>query len=226
MPVDCGLDFAHSLRSDGIKECGIVRQIIWKTAFWASLVLVPGWATAAEGIRPSETYLPNTTAAFLSLTDPPQFIEQFKKTQIGELVRDPVMEPFTKDLRRQFEDRIANLKDHLSLTWEDVEGISGGEAAVGSIRPAPGTAAIALVANVSNHVDGAKELLKKISDNLIDEGAKSTKQTVGDVTVLIFELPQPKGADLDTEGVEKKKPEPQHAVVLPGGQPASGGRPA
>ena len=189
-----------------------MRQSSWNLAFWGFLVVVTVQATAAEKIRPSETYLPNTTAAFLSLANPPEFVEQFKKTQIGELVRDPVMEPFTKDLRRQFEDRIANLKDHLAITMQDVENVSGGEAAVGSIRPAPGKSAIALVANVTDHVDEAKKLLTKISDNLKTEGAKGTKQTVGDVTVLIFELPQPKGTDLDTEGVEKKNVEPQHAV--------------
>jgi hypothetical protein len=146
----------------------------------------------AQGIRPSETYLPNTTAGFISLAHPPTFAEQFDKTQIGILIADPVMEPFRKDVRRQFEDRMANLRDHLSITIDDLEAVSGGEAALASIRPGPGLSAIAVVADVTGRVPAAKELLAKISADLTADGAKKVEQSVGDALVMVFQLPGPK----------------------------------
>ncbi len=185
----------------------LVLALVW--AIWA-VFSVP--VVAAEGIRPSETYLPNTTVGFLSAANPEMVVEQFRKTQVGQLVADPVMEPFIKDIQRQFEDRIANIKDHLSVTIEDLKGVAGGEVALAAVRPAPGVAAMALTADVTGRVDKAKELLGKISANLTAEGAKKTEHSMGDVKVLIFELPQPEGADMDEEGEEKGPPKPRQAV--------------
>lgn len=189
-----------------------MRRNLALLVVWAIWAVCSAPAIRAEGVRPSETYLPNTTVGFLSAAHPEAVVEQFRKTQVGQLVADPVMEPFIKDIQRQFEDRIANIKDHLSVTIEDLKGVAGGEVALAAVRPAPGVAAVALTADVTGKVDKAKELLAKITANLTAEGAKKTEHSLGDVKVLIFELPQPAGADMDEEGEEKGPAKPRQAV--------------
>lgn len=189
-----------------------MRRSLVFGATWSFCVVCIGLVAAAERVRPSETYLPETTVGFLSLANPELVVEQFRKTQIGQLVSDPVMEPFIKDIQRQFEDRIANVKDHLSVTIDDLKGVASGEVALAAVRPAPGETALALTADVAGRVEKAKALLEKISENLAAEGAKKTEHALGEIKVLIFELPQPKGADIDDQGREKGPAPPRQAV--------------
>ena len=51
-------------------------------------------AWAWGGTLPSELLMPETTRGYLSVTNVPQLNEQWKKTQLGQLMSDPVMKPF------------------------------------------------------------------------------------------------------------------------------------
>src|SRR5688572_4470098 len=64
------------------------------------------WCCAAWAVSPpSETLLPNTTKGFLSVPNVDLLRENFKLTQAGELITDPVMKPFMDDLGGQLEEK-------------------------------------------------------------------------------------------------------------------------
>ncbi len=99
--------------------------------------------------RPSETLLPDTTQGFFAISNVDTLSEHWDKTQLGHLMADPVMEPFTKDIRRQFEDRWSSIHERLGITLEDMRGVPGGDVAIALIAPKPGTAALAIVVDVT-----------------------------------------------------------------------------
>lgn len=168
---------------------------------------------AAEGSRPSETLLPKTTQGFFAISNVDLLREHWNKTQLGHLMADPVMKPFAKDVRHQFEDRWSSIHERLGLTLDDVKDIPGGDVGIGLIAPAPGKAALAIVVDVTGKLPQTQEMLKKVSARQLERGAKRTEVKVKGCpdAIIQFDLPQPeeeKEAGLSTlKGSEKSESE-------------------
>ena len=67
----------------------------------AVLVLALGCTFAAA--PESERLLPDTTKGFVSVGDVDVLRESFNRTQWGQLVHDPAMQPFVEDFRHQLQ---------------------------------------------------------------------------------------------------------------------------
>jgi hypothetical protein len=147
----------------------------------------------------SETLLPGTTKGFVSITNTRQLAEQWEKTQLGQLIQDPVMKPFADDLRLQLEERLSNLRKKLGLTINDLKGVPGGELSLAIIQPDEDQVAVALVVDVTDHQEQAQSLLDKVAENLKERGAARSETPVLDRPVTVFELPL-------REGEERKEP--------------------
>ena len=147
---------------------------------------------SAETSRPSETLLPNTTQGFFAISNVDTLSEHWDKTQLGHLMADPVMKPFTKDIRRQFEERWSSIHERLGLTLEDMRGVPGGDVAIGLIAPKPGKAALAIVIDVHGKVAHAKELLDRVTKVQLQRGATRSELTVEGCpdAVIKFILPE------------------------------------
>jgi hypothetical protein len=178
----------------------VSRFRTWFGLSVAGLLLGVG-ASAAQAGRLSEELLPDTTTGFVAVSSVEELSNHWRKTQIGQLMADPVMQPFAKDLRRQFENRWSGVHERLGLTLDDLRGVPGGEVGVGLIlEPAPDktaadTASLAIVVDITGHVPQATALLEKISKNLAQQGAKRSEIKLPEcpVAVVRFDnLPKPK----------------------------------
>ncbi len=105
---------------------------------WAASVLLVGAAdTSAQAGRPGETLLPDTTQGFFAISNVDVLTKHWDKTQLGHLMADPVMKPFEKDIRRQFDSRWSNVHERLGLTLDDMRKVPGGDVAIGLIGLPP-----------------------------------------------------------------------------------------
>lgn len=147
-------------------------------------------AAAAFGvIPPSEKLLPKTTKGYVSVPNVEALVAAFNKTQLGELVHDPLMEPFVEDLRGQLQAKFKQSGVRLGVQLEDLKGIYGGEIALASIQPdgdKKASAAIMMVDITGKH-EAAEKLISTISANLEARGAKKSKPTfVGGVATQLM----------------------------------------
>ncbi len=169
------------------------RFWIYTTFCFCCLLFCAGLKAAEQpASRPSETLLPSTTQGFFAISNVDTLSEHWKKSQLGHLMNDPVMEPFTKDVRRQFEDRWSSVHERLGLTLNDMRGVPGGEVGIGLVAPAPGKAALAIVIDVIGKVPQAQEMLKKVSEVQLQRGAKRSEIKIEGCadTVVRFVLPE------------------------------------
>lgn len=153
------------------------------------IFLNAGEIRAEEPVR-AERLLPTTTVGFAAVEDYDQLRDHWNETQLGELMADPVMEPFAEDLQRQFRERWSRLDERLGLTLEDLEGVPAGEIAVAVLQPERYAAATAMLVDVTGNVPQAEQLLEKVSASLLREGAKRQTFEVLDTTVIVFDLPE------------------------------------
>lgn len=111
----------------------MAHPLLSKIAVALSIVALA--ATQAHAVKPSETLLPNTTKAFISVPDVDKLREHFDQTQIGQLLNDPLMQPFVEDVQGQIRDKLSEASVRLGLSWDDLEDVYGGEVAMALLQP-------------------------------------------------------------------------------------------
>ncbi len=127
-----------------------------------------------SAIQPAETILPATTKLFISTPDVDETRRKFQATQLGGLSQDPLMQPFIEDLKKQISKKMHDANNAMGITWDDMEGVYGGEAVIARIQPDPkdkNSFALAVLIDITGKVDEAKTLLKKIDAQQKLEGA-------------------------------------------------------
>ena len=135
----------------------------------------------ADAAKPGKTLLPDTTKAYLSVPDVDLLRQQWNETQLGKLVADPVMQPFVEDLQRQIQEKLSQTNARLGISWEDLEGVYGGEVCAALVQPWDAQAAQerleAAVAAAEAKARAAGEKPEEI------EAAKqaATKKATGDI---------------------------------------------
>lgn len=154
----------------------------------AALLLILIAVRSQAGVV-GEHLLPNTTKGVVLVTDTKNLVDTWNETQLGQLMADPVMKPFSDDLRQQFADRLGRMRDRLGLKLSDLRGVPGGGMGLAQILYEKDKSAAVIVIDVSGHIKEAKELLQKVEANLLAEGAEQSQKNITDDTaVLVFEL--------------------------------------
>ena len=71
-----------------------------------------------KAAQPSETLLPRTTKGYISVQNLDRLQKDFNKTQLGQLLEDPIMKPFADDFRRQLQQKWTKSHHKLGVTWD------------------------------------------------------------------------------------------------------------
>lgn len=169
-------------------------------------------ALDARAAGSSETLLPDITKGFVSITNWDQLSEHWNKTQLGQLMNDPSMKSFRKDLRKQFEEQFSRARDKLGLTISDLRGVSTGEACAAVLLLKPKSAdpkakaedmANVILMDVTNNLEKAKGVIETAKANQLKKGAKQSQTVIEGATVLVFDVPP-----------DPKDPRPQQAIYF------------
>lgn len=142
-----------------------------------------------------DVLLPNTTKGYLSAPNVPALRAAWDQTQYGQLLDTEEMRAFSADLRRQLREKWAEDTLQLGITWDDIEAIAQGEAAVALVQEEPGKPPRTVVlVDTTGQRDATDKLLERIGDKLKDQGAKQRRETVVDTPVTVFDLPARRGS--------------------------------
>src|SRR5262245_4487387 len=84
-----------------------------------AVVVVCCCASALAATKPTEALLPGTTKGLLIVENYDQLKASWTKTQLGQLVSDPSMKPFTDDMNEQLKRSWAKMQKRLGIALED-----------------------------------------------------------------------------------------------------------
>lgn len=150
------------------------------------------FATVPPKTPPSETLLPASTKGYVSVPNVDALIDAFNKTQFGELVHDPIMEPFVEDLRNQLQAKFRQSGLRLGLQLEDLKGVYSGEVALAAVQPDgdPKQSALIMIVDIAGKRPQATELVTRITANLEARGAKKSSLSLNGVAATQLALPK------------------------------------
>lgn len=131
-----------------------------------------------------------------------QLRQQWRMTQLGQLVNDPIMKPFIDDLRQQIRDKMGQTAIRVGLTWEDLEAVRDGEMCLAMIQPDgdPLRHAMVLLVDVTDRTGPTSELLDKVDANMKKRGAAKQTRKVGDTVIAQYTI-TPKSPKLQPRDV-------------------------
>jgi hypothetical protein len=185
----------------------------WNRAcFCVTLLAITLLASSARAANPSETLLPATTKGYLSIADTDDFTQHWDQTQLGQLMNDPAMKPFTDDVQRQMRERSSDLHERLGLTIDELETVPGRDASLARLLLAEDRSALVLLADVTDRLDDAQVFLQTVAANLVKQGAKQSSTKVSGTAALRFDLPIPPSAR-PRKGEKPPKPDQTFYLV-------------
>lgn len=164
-----------------------------------ALSLILQSANGQDNPMSSEALLPTSTRAWFSIPDWSKLTDNFKETGIGKLSELPAMKPFADSLSKQVDDYLDQRNFRLGLTIDDIRNLRSGEICFAGVLPvepgldgraARGSHGIVMLVNVSGREEQAKELLDKVSKELLArEAVLEPLDPIQGVEVQRFRLP-------------------------------------
>ncbi len=162
-----------------------------RTHFLSILVSCGLWLSASYGMAGTDTLFPETTQAYIEVSNVAALETQWNQTSFSKLVEDPQVKKFAEDIQRQFEQRWGRSGALVGITWADFAAISSGEMAIGTI-PSPDKLATELfLVNVSGKTDAAKQLLERIATNVQKNSGKVSTTKISNLPATYYELARP-----------------------------------
>lgn len=174
-----------------------------RRATYAGIVFAVAAAVAGslEAARPAASLLPATTVGYFSVPDVDALRTKWNATDLGKLLKDPLMQPFVEDLEAQLKKKLDQTGTRIGIELEDLEGTYGGEVCLGVIQPngKPTEHALILIVDVTGKTAQAQALIDKVAGNLRQKGAQRSTEKIAGVDVVVFKLPKLAGAPHPTE---------------------------
>lgn len=144
----------------------------------------------AQAAPKAASVLPQTIKSYVSIPDYDQASANFDETQIGKMMADPVMKPFTDDLKEQIKQKLIAGGVKLGITLDDLKDVYAGEICFANDQPNGAKSdGVVLTVDVTGKKAQVDALLAKISKNQKANGAKESKVTIGGVPATKFDLP-------------------------------------
>ena len=164
-------------------------RIVNKIRLGVALIAICSLAATLRAAPPADTLVPATTKAFFSVPGFPDANARWHKTRLGQLIADPALDPFFEDLRRQVRDKWFKNKSKIGTTWDDFEKAASGEVALALIHAPRTNPAMAMIADVTDRVPQAQQLLNKVAQDMINQQGRQARVQVAGVNVNAFEFP-------------------------------------
>ncbi len=149
----------------------------------------------AAAAPPADQLLPGSTKGYISVGDVDELLEKWDRTQLGQLMNDPVMEPFADDLRRQMKEAWTKAHRELGIEWDDIKELPTGEVTAALVYPPGGEPAFAVLVDVTDNRAKADEFLQRVAKLLIEDGAKRSEREELGTKLTVFEFPPSEGSD-------------------------------
>jgi len=138
---------------------------------------------------PADKIFPETTKGFAAIQNLKVFGDQWKQTQFGKLLDDPLMENFKKELQKQLTDR---MEETFGLTLDGISTLPSGEVAVGMIAIPNRIPGYVLTMDVAGKRTETDKYLADLTQKLVGAGVVKTTEIYKEQQITILTFPPPK----------------------------------
>lgn len=136
------------------------------------------FAASADDAITADQRLPDGVLLYLSVPNVISAHENFQDTGISQLINDPGLEDFRKQLLDKYEEMEKKAEDELGLPLSDVTSLFSGELTLAVVRPAGQPLGGVLFMDIGNHQDILDKLIAKAESASQDQKIEKGTETV------------------------------------------------
>jgi hypothetical protein len=159
------------------------------------LLIVP---SAQAQLKP-EAIFPDSTKGYFSISSMAEFSKTWQKTELGQMLLDPIMKPFEEELRTRIEEKWLS---KLGLSFSEIASFPKGSLN-GGLVAVPGKTPGVIVAVELNQESQGEEVLdyiKKIGSKLEAQGAKKSTGILNEgalkINTNLYTFPPAEGSQI------------------------------
>lgn len=161
---------------------GIARRVFLLTV---AILLGQGHVSAE---RPGATkLLPDSTVAFVHVTDTKELAKKFKETSVGRIGHDKQIQPLVGQLYGSANEAFLEVQDQVGLSLDELLSLPEGEMFFAAVAPTRGELGFVILVDVGKQMPAARKLLEHGEDLAIREGSFRRTEEVGETLLTIFE---------------------------------------
>lgn len=165
---------------------------LWLRSSALLLCLVQLMAAAkisqADDRASGEKLFPKETLAFFSISDVPEMKKKWDKTSMGQMLRDPKLQPFLDDVKKKIDERSKQVEDEIGVSLDDLLELPQGELSFAFMEQPARKFAFVMLLEYGDNQETVDKLLQKMGDELKKEEAEHSTEEVEEVTLHIYSL--------------------------------------
>ncbi|MDR2169596.1 MAG: hypothetical protein LBP59_05595 [Planctomycetaceae bacterium] len=135
---------------------------------------------------PADKLFPDTVKGFVAIQDLKLLGEQWKKTQIGLLMQDPIMKPFLEDFNKQLEKRMAS---RIGLTLDGIEELPSGEVAFGMVAIPEKIPGYVFTMDTADRRKQVADYIDRLTKKFLAIGVKRSVDKYKGDEIIVFTFP-------------------------------------
>ena len=172
------------------------------------------FCTSAYAASPSaDQIFPDSTKGFFSIQNLKDFGKQWKQTQFGQLLDDPLMANFKNEIQKQLTERMQNT---FGLTLDGIASLPSGEVAFGMLAVPNQVPGYVLTMDVAGQRPETDTYLTNLTQKLVAVGVKKSTETYKNqqITILVFPPPEAPPAARGNARIELPPPIERRAYYM------------
>jgi len=138
----------------------------------------------------SDTILPATTVAYLSISNPDDLEARWTRTQLGQFSEDPSLDPFIDHLRDTIPKRVGDMEGRMGISIDDLQGVAGGELAWALVAKGKERAVSVLLIDTTGNGKKRDEVIAKIDLHLKEKKSKKVTAQIAGIEITTYEVPK------------------------------------
>lgn len=169
-----------------------MRQTGMRTA-WTLMCALAFWSSAAPARAAEEAVgehlLPQEVLVFFSVPSVPDLKERLNGSLLGEMLKDPEMQPFLEGVQAKLEEASAQMKDESGLSLEELLEIPQGEITFAVVELPPRKLALVMLLDYGDNHATIESLLDKMDEGLKEQGGEAESEDENGVSVTTYSFP-------------------------------------
>ncbi len=160
---------------------------------WLMLLLV---IQPVEAGQTAASWLPPDTKGFITIPDVARLKNDWKGTQLGQLLSDPAMKPFVEQLWQRIRSELSETYHALALDWPTIERLAHRELAV-AVRQPDGEDSHAIILLIQvNNTSPVQQIMELVDRHWTTRAAVRSTETVGPAKVTSYQIAAANGRSL------------------------------
>ena len=154
-----------------------------------ALLFVATLSFCANAAPPSaDQIFPDSTKGFFSIRNLEEFQSQWNQTQLGQLVNDPLMDEFKKEVQTQLTE---NMEKTFGVSFDGIFSLPSGEVAFGMVAFPDKLPGYALLMDVTGKRTETDEYITDLTQKLIAAGVQKTAEEHRGQQITVLTFPKP-----------------------------------